>query len=107
MNTHKFLLCCSVVQHRSDGGQLAQRVAMSREKLTEGDAQPDRNGGQDTAEHDLVIYRDMVLVNQPHQRKCVPPVNVLHLLPLQRSRRPGSARICNTQCNGMSRLDLL
>ena len=52
---------------------------MSRLKLTDGDAQPDRNGGQDTAEHDLVIYKDMVLVNQPHQRKCAPYVNVLHI----------------------------
>jgi hypothetical protein len=43
---------------------------MSRQKLTEGDPQPDRNGGQDTAEHDLVIYKDMVLVNQPQQRQC-------------------------------------
>jgi hypothetical protein len=42
---------------------------MPREKLTEGDPQPDRNGGLDTAEHDLVIYRDMVLVNQPQQRR--------------------------------------
>lgn len=81
LNTRKLVLShcsrCSVLTF----GSPRRPGAMSRQKLTEGDAQPDRNGGQDTAEHDLVIYRDMVLVNLPQHRKCDPPaVNVLHLL---------------------------
>jgi hypothetical protein len=43
---------------------------MSRQKLTESDPHPDRNGGQDTADNDLVIHRDDILVNVPDNRRC-------------------------------------